>query len=330
MRLRQFLGAILHDGLRFEQLVRGRWELIRNRSERITVNESGPGVRCEWQWTSPVDYCRFVPGADVRLLRAALATWPIRLAESGSSATDPQVSFLIGHRGLSRLPHLLLTLHSIAAQRDAAIECIVVEQSVRNEIEGSLPSWVRYVHQPVGELDPYNRAATFNTAARIARGRILILHDNDMLVPERYAASVIEHAEAGWEAIDLKRFIFYLTQQDTKQVISQGRLTLSEHSETVIQNLHGGSLAITRVGYAAIGGLDEDFVGWGGEDLDFWERAETLRATRFGYLPIVHLWHAPQSEKLQAGEAPAIKRYNEIAVMAPGERIDRLKARSAR
>lgn len=330
MPLRQFLGAIVHDSVRFERLVRGRWELIRNRNETITVNESGPGVRCEWQWTSPIDYCRFLPGADVRLLRAALATWPIRLAGAGSVAQDPQVSFLIGHRGISRLPNLLLTLHSIAAQRDAAVECIVVEQTPRSEIEAALPSWVRYIHQPVGESDPYNRAATFNAGAQLARGRILILHDNDMLVPERYAAAVMAHAEAGWEAIDLKRFIFYVTEQDTNHVIVQRRLTLSEHSETVIQNLHGGSVAITRDGYDTIGGLDEDFVGWGGEDVDFWERAETLRATRFGYLPIVHLWHAPQSEKLQAGEAPAIKRYYELADLPPQERIARLRARPAR
>jgi hypothetical protein len=330
MPLRQFLGAIAHDGVRFERLVRGRWELIHNRNETITVSESGPGIRCEWQWTSPVDYCRFVPGADVRLLRAALATWPIRLADAPPVAQSPQVSFLIGHRGISRLPHLLLTLRSIAAQRDAAIECIVVEQAPENEIESALPPWVRYIHQPVGESDPYKRAATFNAGALAARGRTLVLHDNDMLVPERYAAEVVAHVEAGWEAIDLKRFIFYVTERDTKRVIGERRLALAERSETVIQNLHGGSVAITRDGYASIGGLDEDFVGWGGEDVEFWERAETLRATRFGYLPIVHLWHAPQSEKLQAGEAPAVKRYYELAGVPPEERIARLKVQHRR
>ncbi|HXH40006.1 MAG TPA: galactosyltransferase-related protein, partial [Thermoanaerobaculia bacterium] len=103
-----------------------------------------------------------------------------------------------------------------------------------------------------------------------------------------------------------------------------------ERSEEVIQNLHGGSVAITRGAYAAIGGFDEDFVGWGGEDNDFWERAETLRATRFGYLPIVHLWHAPQPEKLQAADAPGVQRYVELARVPVQERIARLKAHSSR
>ncbi|MEA2163899.1 MAG: hypothetical protein QOK37_2026 [Thermoanaerobaculia bacterium] len=326
MPLRQFLGALAYDSVRFERHVRGRWDLIRNRHETITINDSGPGARCEWRWTSPVDYCRFVPGADVRLLRAALAQWPIRLASALDHAQAPQVTFLIGHRGLARLPLLLLTLRSIAAQRDAAIECIVIEQDVRNQIESALPSWVRYIHQPVGESDPYNRAMTFNTGAAAARGRTIVLHDNDMLVPERYAAEVAAHVENGWEAVDLKRFIFYLTPVDTTRVIAAQRLALDEHSEVVIQNLHGGSVAIRREAYDAIGGLDEKFVGWGGEDVDFWERAETLRATRFGYLPIVHLWHAPQSEKVQGDAAPAVRRYYELAELPPQERIARLRS----
>jgi len=329
MPLRQLLGALLYDRRRFERDLRGRWDLIHNRSETITVNPDGPGVRCEWQWTSPVDYCRFVPRADVRLLRAALGTWPIGFANASPPAPEPQVTFLIGHRGRSRLPQLLLTLRSIAAQRDVPIECIVIEQAHAREVEHELPAWVRYLHQPAGEGDPYKRAQTFNEGAAAARGRILVLHDNDMLVPERYAAEIVAHADAGWEAIDLKRFIFYLTESETARVLREQKLQLDERSEVVIQNLRGGSVAITKSGYEAIGGFDEEFVGWGGEDLDFWERAETLRATRFGYLPIVHLWHAPQPEKLHGNEAPAVKRYAELARVPVAERIARLKARSA-
>src|SRR5262249_9683789 len=211
----------------------------------------------DWRWTSPVDYCRFVPRADVRLLRAALADWPVSFAERPASDGSPQVTFLIGHRGASRLPHLLLTLRSIAAQRDAGIECIVIEQASTREIETALPSWVRSIHQPVQEGEPYRRAATFNQGARAARAPLLVLHDNDMLVPERYAAEIAARASAGWEAIDLKRFIFYFTQGDTERVLRDGRLTERERSETVIQNLHGGSVAISSSAYEAIGGFDE-------------------------------------------------------------------------
>lgn len=321
--MRQFLGAIGRDGLRFERLVRGRWELIHNRFETISTDADG-GVRCEWRWTSPVDYCRFVPGADARLLRAALRRWPVAFGDSPPEA-PPEVTFLIGHRGTSRLPHLLATLRSIAAQRGAAVECVVVEQSHVREAAGELPAWVRYVHQPVPEGAPYNRSATFNLGAASARGRILVLHDNDMLVPVRYAAEVVRLADAGWEAIDLKRFIFYFTTRSSEEVLRDQTVRGDERSEVVIQNLHGGSVAVSRQGFEAIGGFDESFVGWGGEDLDFWDRAEILRATRFGYLPIVHLWHAPQPEKARPDGAPAVQRYEELAAISPHERIAALR-----
>lgn len=308
MSLRQILGALARDGFRFERHVRGRWELVRNRRERITAR--GRGVRCEWQWSSSVDYCRFVPGAGERLMRRAFSEWPVARADAPTTTGAPEVTFIIGHRGAARLPLLQETLRAIAGQRDAAVECIVVEQSHVREL--SLPPWVRYVHQPVAADARYNRAATFNLGAQHARAGILVLHDNDMLPPARYAAEIVKQRDAGFEAMDLKRFTFYLTR--------------SGAFEDAVQNVRGGSVAITREAFDAIGGLDEQFTGWGGEDVEFWERAETRRATRFGFLPFVHLWHAPQPEKLLVNEAPAIRRYlDEVAAIPPAERIARLR-----
>ncbi len=60
-----------------------------------------------------------------------------------------------------------------------------------------------------------------------------------------------------------------------------------------------------------------------------WERAETRRATRFGYLPFIHLWHAPQPEKVQGRAAPAVDRYYRLAMIPVGDRIKALRARRA-
>ena len=327
-RLRSTAAALLLDVPAFEKHLRGRWERIHNRGEALTFEPSGRGVQCEWKWTSSLRICELFPRNAPRLMQAALREWPLAFADAPPRSDAPEVSFLIGHRGVSRLPHLLLTLRTIAAQRDAAVECIVIEQSSEREIEGALPPWVRYLHQPAEPNAPYARARTFNEAARAARAPRLVLHDNDMLVPARYAAELAAKMRAGDEVLDLKRFIFYLTPEDTARAMKSGAVPDDARSETVIENLRGGSVAITKEAYAAIGGFDETFVGWGGEDVELWERAETRRANRFGYLPIVHLWHAPQPEKTQGASAPAVERYYELTRVPVAERIARLRRRS--
>lgn len=311
MTLRQRIGALLYDAPGFAaRMLSGRWVFIRNRNERLTTD--GRGARCEWQFTSDLHIARVYPFTGRWLMRKALRDWPMGAGDGMTAADAPVVSFVVGHRGRDRLPLLQRTLRSIAAQHDASIECIVVEQSVSREVETQMPPWVRYVHTPSDA--PYSRAWAFNVGARLARGRLLVLHDNDMLVPERYAAEAMARAGEGWSFLDLKRFIFYLDAED--------RL------ETVVQNAQGGSVIATREAYFAIGGFDESFIGWGAEDNDFRERAEEHgRVYGFGYLPIVHLYHPPQKGKLEGADAPAVRRYRELANVPPRERIARLRER---
>lgn len=260
-------------------------------------------------------------------MRRALSDWPIELADRPREATErPEVSFIIGHRGSSRLPHLQLTLRSIAAQRDVPFECVVVEQDESPRIQEGLPSWVRYVHAPSPGSGPlYNRSATFNAGVAAARGNLFILHDNDMLIPAAYAREAHRLAQLGWRFMELKRFIFYLSDLDTASAFAAGQIPDAAPAE-VVQNLLGGSVVTTRDAYLDVGGFDESFVGWGGEDNEFWERAEAIGGVyRYGFLPIVHLWHAPQPGKVTR-DALALRRYHdESRRILPEERIRRLR-----
>jgi N-terminal domain of galactosyltransferase/Glycosyl transferase family 2 len=256
-----------------------------------------------------------------------LHDWPISMQpEPPEQSRDLQVSFIIGHRGISRLPHLLCTLLSIAAQREVSFECLVVEQSETPEIKSALPDWVRYVHTPLPTVGmPYSRSLAFNMGVRMAKGDLLILHDNDMLVPESYAAEILKRYKQGYELINLKRFIFYLTEAHSTDIFSRRVLLVDRPAEAIVQNLEaGGSIAIGRAAYMSIGGFDESFVGWGGEDNEFWERAQVLTVWPYGYLPVIHLWHPPQAGKHDKANLnlklfaeklaiPAVRRAQELA-----------------
>ncbi len=312
--LKQKLGAVLFDLPRlFEP-----WVLMRNRNERLIANPSGRGVKCDWQWTSDLHFAKVFPSLGRLFMQRALRDYPIALKnqpEKSSAAID--ISFIIGHRGLERLPHLLLTLRSIAAQADVSLECIVVEQSIKEDIKASLPNWARYIHTPLPRPDlPYCRSWALNVGARQAKGRLLVLHDNDFLVPQVYSSELMKEFSKGSEVINLKRFIFYLSQEGTQRILHglsspnaligdpeldsrfRGNDMVEDAPERIVQNLEaGGSVAVSREAYFAIGGFDESFIGWGGEDNEFWDRAQTQKICPYGYLPLVHLWHAAQPDK---------------------------------
>lgn len=326
MSLRRRLGALIYDWPRFLRHIGGDWTRLRNRDETLTI---GPrGVRCEWPYSSELHIANVYPSASRWLLRRALETWPISLRDDAASVGGaPRVSFVIGHRGTERLPNLRATLRSIAAQSGVAIECIVVEQSALREVERELPSWVRYLHTPVDASLDYSRSAAFNAGAAIARGEILVLHDNDMLVPERYAAEAAARASEGARFIDLKRFVFYVGEEDSRALFDARAVPL-DLTTTVSQNARGGSIAVVKSAYDAIGGFDESFIGWGGEDNEFWERAEAHGGIdRFGCLPMLHLWHRAQKGKEDRVNAPAARRYFEVRDIPPEERIARLRSR---
>lgn len=335
--IKERAGAALLDLPRFLWAMRpsgtpargSHWVAVRNRREHTETHSSGSGVRCDWQWTSEVHVTNVFPCLGGWLMRRALRDSPIVLADAPAAATAvPDVSFIIGHRGTARLPHLLLTLRSIAAQEDVAFECIVIEQSERPEIRSALPGWVRYVHTPTPVGMGYSRSWAFNAGARMARGHLLVLHDNDMLVPRHYARELAARHAEGFEMINLKRLVFYLSAAHSARIFATGALQLDEAPEAVVQNLEaGGSVASDREAFFDLGGMDEEFVGWGGEDNEFWDRACTRSVWPFAYLPIIHLWHAPQPEKPDR-ERDTARLYQTRVAIPPRERIRELATRN--
>lgn len=326
------MGVLLKDVPRYlPALLRGgdAHLAICNRAERLDTAPDRSGFRCDWRWTSDLHAPKVIPALGRHLMRQALAAHPILGADApmASNSTRPQVSFLIGHRGMARLPHLLATLNSIAAQQGVAVECIVVEQDITSQLGSHLPPWVGLVHTPPPTPQmPYCRSWAFNVAAQHARAPVLVLQDNDMLVSADYSAQILHRVSQGYDAINLKRFIFYLTQPHTDAVLDGRSRLLDAAAGVIVQNLEaGGSVAITRAGFDQIGGMDESFVGWGGEDNEFWERAQTLRVWPWANLPVVHLWHDAQAGKHDAQYQTA-RHYRALAQISPAERIHRLKA----
>lgn len=344
MKIRKYLGACVYDLLPFVHNTWIRsgtrrlpgWARNANRNDQILVGPGDEGVICDWEHTRDLHITNVFPYLSAPFLRKTLRDWPVRLLAEPASGSDHHgtavdVTFVIGHRGTSRLNHLLLTLQSIAGQSEVSFECIVIEQSFQQELPAHLPAWVRYEFTRTPSHDYlYNRSWALNAGVKLASGKLVVLHDGDMLLPAEYGAECMRQFQRGFDVVNLKRFICYLNQDSTNQIFRDQALTGPLRSEHVVANLcAGGSLSVSRNAYWMLGGMDEEFVGWGGEDTEFWDRCQTLRVARHGYLPIVHLWHPGQPGKAEIDGlgATTAALYRSRMQLTREERIQSLRAR---
>lgn len=275
------------------------WMSLCNRIETLVPASDGPGVRCDWVWGSALHAAEVMPWLGRDLLRVAAAEWPIRFAtEPREQVETPKVSFIFAHGGTERLPQLRRTLQSVHAQEGVACECIVVDQSSTPAI-ARLPGPVTYRHLgKEGVPAGWHKSWAYNVGARLARGSILVFHDGDICAPAGYASEVVRAIdERGYGAASLQRFLFYLNPHDTERVYRDQALPQTAIPGMVFQNWKGGTIAVARDAFLALGGFDEGFVDWGGEDDEFYDRCAQVGHCRAGYLPFVHLWHPPQPDR---------------------------------
>ncbi len=322
----RYRRALARSGPGFRSDPRG-WISLSNRIERLVSDEGLPGVRCDWTWGSALHAPGVLPGLSRQLMRAALAEWPIEFANRpGLVAETPKVSFIFAHSGRDRLTQLVLTIRSIYAQREVPCEVVVVDQSPM-PLLAALPVPLTYRHLTKEAGAPeWQKTLAFNVGARLAKGSILVFHDGDVCVPTAYARELVESIDGrGFAAASLQRFLFYLDPSDTRRCEDSDGFDAGITPGSVAQNWKGGTIAITRDGFQAIGGFDERFTGWTGEDVEFFDRCLALRHCRNGYLPFVHLWHPPQPSKSGLQRERNLAFFQNVMTEPRAERIQRLR-----
>jgi hypothetical protein len=305
-RLKEFAGVVLKDAARYRDALESvrtadngdpLWLHLCNRNEVLEVNPAGPGVRCLWRWTSDLHACGVRPAYARRLAQRAFERWPLQFTSKLAPVSQPEVSFIIAHEGTARIDHLIWTLKSMFGQRGVAVECVVVDQSDKPGVAERLPAGVRCFHRPrPAGLTGWRKSWAFNLGAREATGEILVFHDGDIVCPADYAATLVQQME-GYGAASIQRFLFNLHPQTTEDIFRNGNWPERWTPERVRQNWEGGTIAVRRDAFFEIGGYDEAFVGWGGEDNEFFDRCVAVDHLRFGFVPFVHLWHKPQADK---------------------------------
>ncbi|MCC9601231.1 hypothetical protein LOC67_11800 [Stieleria sp. JC731] len=303
---RNQLGCWLHERWKAELVTRApslaracglTWMDLCNRGESLDVLMSN-GIRiCRWQDSSQLTLARVFPQVAKRLLCHCLKEQPLQLVDSVflSHTTDPDASILIAIGGDERFPQLETVLRSLAGQCDVSIEVIVCELGQQPTLQHKLPASIRYLHLDTSPHDKFNKSRALNASASIARGRVLFIHDADYLVPCDYVRRTLQQLGDA-DAIRPCRFLFHASKTMTQNLSSDSIEREQIDIEKIVQN-NPTPLAITAKAYERIGGHDEDYFGWGGEDSEFIDRLRTGMVIEGGNQFGIHLWHPPANQK---------------------------------
>lgn len=153
------------------------------------------------------------------------------------------------------------------------LETLVVELDDRPSLDaGQLPPGTRVLFER--DAGPFNKSRGFNAGFRESSADIIVFADADLLVPAPLLQAAFAACRHGTEFVRPWAHVVDLSEEET-QALTGGALRLEDiatHERRGRQRagefppLCGGLYVIRREVYARLGGQDERFRGWGGED----------------------------------------------------------------
>lgn len=183
-------------------------------------------------------------------------------------------TFIIGYRhNIERLNNLRRTLDWINSFTGA--EVIVVEQDKHSKISQLN---LRCKHIFIKTTLPYNRSWAFNVGLKNSNSNIIVCGDSDLIMhPDDFIKGL--QAVSQYEMVSPYHSVVDLTPQESgmqlQQLVQIDRPGRGETDNQKI-NISGGIAIFRKDALLKIGGWNEDFIGWGGED-DF----QTIKVKNF-------------------------------------------------
>lgn len=183
-------------------------------------------------------------------------------------------TYVIGYRhNLERLQNLRRVLDWINGF--GGVEVLLIEQDTHSKIKHLN---LKAKHIFTKSDMPYNRSWAFNVAMKWANSNIIVFGDSDLIMePNQFIAGL--NALNNYEMVSPYHSVVDLTQQESnlplEQMVSINRPGRGEADNQKI-NISGGIAMFRRDAIQRIGGWNEDFWSWGGED-DF----QTVKVKNF-------------------------------------------------
>lgn len=200
-------------------------------------------------------------------------------------------------RGPDRRDNLLATIDWYSGLEKT--ELLVVEQDERSTIDpAALSADVRhlFLYNP----GAFNKSWAFNVGAINAAGEVLAFIDGDLLVAPAVIQACFEQCGRGMQAINPYSALIDLDRERSAQCRRTGHLadglghTINRDYKGQYLCFCGGAYVMRKDAYLDLGGQDERFRGWGGEDDAMSMKVGLLEHIAVNRNAVAyHLFHAP-------------------------------------
>lgn len=210
--------------------------------------------------------------------------------------------------GKARRLNLDAVLRSLAIHPELIV--VIVEQDAVPRLEGELPH-PRAQHVFAYNPGPFNKSWGLNLGVRVVRAPWLMFTDADIVLG-RALEEASNLLAAGYVVVKPYVRILDLDEAETGRVRdgdfdwvperATERLTDRE-ARGEFPPFAGGAVMMTQQVYDRVGGWDERFLGWGGEDdaMSYVLERARVPGTQLDLRPAVHLHH-PRDRSETSGQ----------------------------
>lgn len=147
----------------------------------------------------------------------------------------------------------------------ANVEVLLIEQDKHSKISHLN---LKAKHTFIKSNMPYNRSWAFNVALKKAQSNIIVFGDSDLIMNPNDFINALNQIK-DFEMISPYNSVIDLTAQESntpfEEMIKINRPGRGENDNQKI-NISGGIAMFRKDAILRIGGFNEDFIGWGGED----------------------------------------------------------------
>lgn len=175
---------------------------------------------------------------------------------------------------------------------------------------------------------PFNRSAAINAAAA-GDWQVAVIADSDTWVPHHQLTAAITTAARTGLLVAAFTAVVEIDRNCTVSLLRGGTSLGSfgiEKVRTGRLDTQSSMLAVPRALWDRVGGFDEHFAGWGGEDNAFW-KAATLLGGEPRRIPgnAYHLWHPSAADKRSATYQANLARWKRYAAATTPAQLRRIR-----